>query len=75
MAKAGGAADAAVDGRYGTDPADSGAALAREPLAGRVFDPHGEERRFSGWLGLIAGIDTVRAAGGRPQEHVRGTGR
>jgi hypothetical protein len=30
-----------------------------DALAGRARDEHGAERRFSGWLGLVAAIDEL----------------
>lgn len=31
------------------------------PIEGRVYEHDGLDRRFSGWLGLMAAIDAARA--------------
>ena len=39
-----------------------------EPIEGRLYDPAGErglDRRFSGWLGLMAAIDAARGGDSR----------
>jgi hypothetical protein len=43
-----------------------------QPIEGRVYDGDGVDRRFSGWLGLMAAIEAARAAD--PHEDQRGTG-
>ncbi|MFL5781054.1 MAG: hypothetical protein ACJ760_07070 [Thermoleophilaceae bacterium] len=32
-----------------------------QPIEGRVYEHDGMDRRFSGWLGLMAAIDAARA--------------
>jgi hypothetical protein len=39
--------------------------LAGEQLSGRVVDAAGTRRDFTGWMGLIAGIDALTGAGGK----------
>ena len=34
-----------------------------QPIEGRVYEHEGLDRRFSGWLGLMAAIEAARAAG------------
>jgi hypothetical protein len=39
-----------------------------EPIEGRLYDPvpeRGLDRRFSGWLGLMAAIDAARSTDSR----------
>ena len=42
-----------------------------QPIQGRVYEDEGLDRRFSGWLGLMAAIEAARAAD--PQRDDRGT--
>lgn len=39
-----------------------------QPIEGRVYEADGVERRFSGWLGLMAAIEAARAAGTDEEE-------
>jgi hypothetical protein len=41
-----------------------------QPIEGRVYENDGLDRRFSGWLGLMAAIEAARGADG--QEDDRG---
>jgi hypothetical protein len=43
-----------------------------QPIEGRVYEDDGPDRRFSGWLGLMAAIDAARAAD--PHQDDRGAG-
>jgi hypothetical protein len=42
-----------------------------QPIEGRVYEHDGMDRRFSGWLGLMAAIDAARATD--PTDEDRGT--
>ena len=44
-----------------------------EPIEGRLFDDAGAlDRRFSGWLGLMAAIDAARPPGSNPRDERNG---
>jgi hypothetical protein len=43
-----------------------------QPIQGRVYEDDGLDRRFSGWLGLMAAIEAARAAD--PRDDDRGAG-
>lgn len=43
-----------------------------QPIEGRVYEDTGVDRRFSGWLGLMAAIDAAQAAD--PPDEDRGAG-
>jgi hypothetical protein len=43
-----------------------------QPIEGRVYESDGVDRRFSGWLGLMAAIEAARLAA--PHDDDRGTG-
>jgi hypothetical protein len=45
-----------------------------EPIEGRLYDHEDDgrlDRRFSGWLGLMAAIDAARGADGSPPREQR----
>jgi hypothetical protein len=39
-----------------------------QPIQGRLYEHDGVDRRFSGWLGLMAAIDAARAANPRDED-------
>jgi hypothetical protein len=40
-----------------------------EPIRGRLESPSGETKRFSGWIGLVAAIESTRTAKSAAQEN------
>jgi hypothetical protein len=39
-----------------------------QPIEGRVYEDEGVDRRFHGWLGLMAAIDAARTADPRDED-------